>query len=183
MALSKTQMAKYVRAVRVGMPPSRIPALIGSDLGTVAETVSEGHADRDAGRDTDFSKFVVDIARAEADFELSQVETLNRASKGGRKTRETKTLTKPVLVDGVPVAGKVFEEFTEVVREAAPDWKAGLVLLERRFPSDWAPKQRVEHLVSKIDYTKLSDDQIERISAGEDPIQVILSGYLAGDEE
>lgn len=183
MTLTKTQMAKYVRAVRTGMPPSRIPALIGSGLGDVSETVSQGEVDRAAGRDTEFSKFVTDIARAEADFELSQVETLSRASKGGRKTRETKTVSKPVLVDGVPVPGKVVEEFTEVVREASPDWRAGLVLLERRFPTEWAPKQRIEHLVNKIDYTKLSDDQIERISAGEDPIQVILSGYMSGNEE
>jgi hypothetical protein len=40
-------------------------------------------------------------------------------------------------------------------------------------------RQRVDHAVANIDYGKLSDDQLQRIVAGEDPIQVIISGYIA----
>lgn len=39
-------------------------------------------------------------------------------------------------------------------------------------------RQKVDHAVANIDYSRLSDDQLRRIAAGEDPIQVILSGYI-----
>lgn len=38
-------------------------------------------------------------------------------------------------------------------------------------------KQKVDHLIANIDYSRLSDHQLQRIAAGEDPIQVIISGY------
>jgi hypothetical protein len=38
-------------------------------------------------------------------------------------------------------------------------------------------RQRVDHLLANINYDKLSDDQLRRIADGEDPIQVIISGY------
>lgn len=40
---------------------------------------------------------------------------------------------------------------------------------------------RVDHVVRNIDLSKLSIEQLDRISNGEDPVQVILSGYIAGN--
>lgn len=43
-------------------------------------------------------------------------------------------------------------------------------------------RQKLEHKVEQIEYSRLSDDQLERIASGEDPYKVVLSGYIAGRE-
>ena len=40
---------------------------------------------------------------------------------------------------------------------------------------------KVDSVTRNIDLTKLTGDQLDRIAAGEDPIQVILSGYVSSD--
>jgi hypothetical protein len=40
---------------------------------------------------------------------------------------------------------------------------------------------KVDAVTRNIDLTKLTGDQLDRIAAGEDPIQVILSGYVSSD--
>lgn len=43
-------------------------------------------------------------------------------------------------------------------------------------------RQRIDHAVANIDYSKLSDEQLRRIADGEDVMQVILSGYVAASQ-
>lgn len=40
---------------------------------------------------------------------------------------------------------------------------------------------KVDAVTKNIDWTKLTGEQLDRIAAGEDPIQVILSGYVSSD--
>lgn len=43
-------------------------------------------------------------------------------------------------------------------------------------------RQKVDHLISNLDYRRLTDDQIDRIDAGEDPVKVILSAYTSANQ-
>lgn len=83
------------------------------------------------------------------------------------------------LADVKQIGGGEFAERVDLVR-----FNAALVEQFRGALADLAAetggrKQKVDHTVANIDYSRLSDDQLQRIAAGEDPIQVIISGYIA----
>jgi len=55
------------------------------------------------------------------------------------------------------------------------NWQAARDFLERRYPERWGKKSRVESIEKYIDLSKLSDDQLERLSRGEDVIDVLTN--------
>jgi hypothetical protein len=84
-----------------------------------------------------------------------------------------------VLVTAAPkqVGAGEFAERIDLVR-----FNASILAEYRSTLADLAAetggrRQRVDHLLANINYDKLSDDQLRRIADGEDPIQVIISGY------
>lgn len=42
-------------------------------------------------------------------------------------------------------------------------------------------KQKIEHTIKNLDYSKLNEEQLQRIANGEDELQVILSGYVSSN--
>ncbi len=86
------------------------------------------------------------------------------------------------LADVKQIGAGEFAERVDLVR-----FNAALVEQFRSALADLAAetggrKQKVDHTIANIDYGRLSDDQLQRIAAGEEPIQVIISGYIAASE-
>ena len=86
------------------------------------------------------------------------------------------------LPDVKQVGSGEFAERVDIVRFNAP-----LISEYRAVFADLAAetggrRQKVDHTVNNFDYSKLTDEQLERIVAGEDPIKVILSGYISSTE-
>lgn len=177
------------RAIRAGMTYERAAEAGGIHYETFTTWRQQGEADLDAGQDTIFAAFFAAVQKAEIDGELKNAEIVFKAAKGGTKITETKTVTKATVRkndDGTQerVAGIADEEVTVVTKTAMPDWKAAAFILERRHGARWGRKAQIDHFVRNLDYSKLSDEQLDRIEAGEDPFEVILSGYTsdsAGD--
>ena len=69
------------------------------------------------------------------------------------------------------------------IREAGrDDWRASAWILERRYPETWSKRSEVQAAGSvevvvrrgdKVDYSALSDNELERIAAGEHPREVL----------
>lgn len=187
--LNKRVQNIICRAIRAGMTYERAAEAGGITFQTFTTWRGQGEADLNAGQTTIFSDFFDAVQRAEIDGELKNAEVVFKAAKGGMKITETKTVTKATVrknEDGKEerVAGIADEETTVIVKTAAPDWKAAAFILERRHGARWGRKAQIDHFVRNLDYSKLSDEQLDRIEAGEDPFEVILSGYTsdsAGD--
>jgi hypothetical protein len=164
------------RAIRAGMTYERAAEAGGISYKTFDTWRQQGEADWGAGQETIFSLFFQAVQKAEIDGELKNAEIVFKAAKGGAKVVETKTVTKTA-------SGEVgTEETTVTVKASLPDWKAAAFILERRHGARWGRKAQIDHFVRNLDYSKLSDEQLDRIEAGEDPFEVILSGYTsAGD--
>jgi hypothetical protein len=187
--LNKRVQNIICRAIRAGMTYERAAEAGGITFQTFTTWRGQGEADLNAGQTTIFSDFFDAVQRAEIDGELKNAEVVFKAAKGGMKITETKTVTKATVTKGEDgkeqrVAGLAEEEVTVVTKTAAPDWKAAAFILERRHGARWGRKAQIDHFVRNLDYSKLSDEQLDRIEAGEDPFEVILSGYTsdsAGD--
>lgn len=183
--LNKRIQGIICRAIRAGMTYERAAEAGGIHYDTFTTWRQQGEADLSAGKDTIFSAFSAAVQKAEIDGELKNAEVVFKAAKGGMKITETKTVTKATIrknEDGKEerVAGVADEETTVIVKTASPDWKAAAFILERRHGARWGRKAQIDHFVRNLDYSKLTDEQLDRIEAGEDPFEVILSGYTSG---
>lgn len=109
------------------------------------------------------------VKKARSQSEIVSVSRIRRAAMGEQVVKR-KVVTKP---DG-----------TQIVEETItpPEWTADAWFLERSFPDRWGRRRvDVSSVNRNIDLSKLSIEQLDRISNGEDPVQVILSGYIAGN--
>lgn len=79
------------------------------------------------------------------------------------------------LPDVKQIGGGEHAERVDIVRFNASIFEQVRGLLDDLAKETGGRRQRT--LTENIDYSKLSDEQLARIAAGEDPIQVILSGY------
>lgn len=118
--------------------------------------------------DEGYVGFLDAVKKARSQSEISSVSRIRRAAMGEQVVKR-KVVTRP---DG-----------TQIVEETItpPEWTADAWFLERSFPDRWG-RRRVDVVNRDIDLSKLSTEQLDRIAAGEDPVQVILSGYIAGNQ-
>lgn len=82
------------------------------------------------------------------------------------------------LADVKQIGGGEYAERVDLVRFNAPLLTEYRAVLDDLAKETGGRRQRVDHAVANIDYSKLSDEQLRRIADGEDVMQVILSGYV-----
>jgi transposase len=77
--------------------------------------------------------------------------------------------------DAVKSAESVAEAraVSEVRAAGCESWQASMTWLERKFPERWGRRDRTYQTNLDIDMTQLSDEQLERMLAGEDPGAVL----------
>jgi hypothetical protein len=86
------------------------------------------------------------------------------------------------VADVKQIGGGEFAERVDLVR-----FNSALISEYRSTLDDLAKevgdrRQKLDHQIEQIDYSKLSDTQLESIANGEDPHKVVLSGYIASRE-
>ncbi len=74
-------------------------------------------------------------------------------------------------------------ESVALIRRSAQDgqWQAAAWFLERRKPSDWGRRERHEVTNLNINWDDLTENELERIAAGEDAATVIASRSTAAN--
>lgn len=113
-----------------------------------------------------FVQFLQAVKKARADCEVRNVAIIQKAAAGHEATK-TVTRTK---ADG--------SQETVTTTRVEYDWKASAWLLERKHPDRWARRDYVKQQSTtfNIDVSQLTDEQLERIAAGENPAAVFASG-------
>jgi hypothetical protein len=113
--------------------------------------------------------FLEQYEEAQAQGQMVLADIVRQAADGGATVRETRT-TELVIKGQVVEARK-----TTVERESGADWRAAAFMLERRF--GWGRQDRQE--LFSIDLEDLSDDELQRIANGEDPLAVVATRKAA----
>lgn len=159
-------------AVRRGMSYKAAAAVAGITYQTlynweqrgkeeIKRVLQAGGRARTRSAEEPFVHFYIDLQKARSQGEFTLADIIREAAEGGGEIKETKVVQ-------VMVAGQVIKETnTTITKQFPPDWRAAAFMLERRF--GWT--QRSQNL--NIDYSSLTDDEIERVAAGEDPLAVL----------
>lgn len=139
--------------------------LAGVSVATGYDWLARGEGRGNRCQKPEFAEFAEAIKKATAKAEVEAIGRLRDAAKGGQViTRKTTTRK-----DGSEV---VEESFTY------PAWQADAWFLERRLPNKWGKQDRP---TPAIDFSKLTDEQLQRIAAGEDPTIVIATTSNSGN--
>jgi transposase len=80
-------------------------------------------------------------------------------------------------IDGKRSAEEEYIEVVPVTRRAPPDTTAGIFWLKNRKGASWRDKQEVA--VTSVDMSRLTNEQVARIAAGEDVAVVLSTTALA----
>lgn len=100
-------------------------------------------------------------AKAEAEFVLAKV--IKDSAVGGYNINETYTTT-------VMREGKIISLETKTVSKVTPpDWRAAQTILSSRH--GWAQRQQMLN----INLDEFTDEELELVSAGEDPLNIIAN--------
>ncbi len=84
-----------------------------------------------------FLRFLREVERAWATFELLNAGLLQQAAQGYEVTEETKITT-------TDAQGNTITTTTTTKRYRERDWRAGMAMLERRIPERWSSTRRME---------------------------------------
>ena len=133
------------------------------------ERLAESSKARVRKAEAPYLAFLESYEQALAEGQLVLANAVKKAADGGQVIRETRVVQ--VVVDGQVVE----EKKTSVEREIGPDWRAAAFMLERRF--GWARRDRRE--LFDIDLDDMTDDELQRIANGEDPVAVIATRSAA----
>lgn len=112
-----------VQAIRAGASREAAAGLAGIGHATLYRWLAEGRSNPDGP----FGKFAKAVEEADAAFEVEALKAIREAAAGGTTISRT---TKP--------DGTVIEKFSR------PDWTAAAWLLERKWPSRYGARGRVE---------------------------------------
>lgn len=111
-----------------------------------------------------YLEFAQKMREARAQGELALADIVQASAAGGGEVRETRT------VEMVDETGTVVKRETHThVKTLPPDWRAAAFALERRF--GWFQKR--QDTTMDVDLSTCTDDELERIANGEDPLLVL----------
>jgi len=128
--------AQFLNAVRLGQPKHAACSLVGIHQSSFWSWRKRGLKDIQDGADTEYSAFVNDLHKAEAEAEARRLLQIDKAAQGGQLS--TRTIVEK------DAQGKVIKE-TVITDTVAGDWKASAYLLEKVFPERYGTKVRIEH--------------------------------------
>lgn len=144
----------------------------GVNKDTFREWIKQGEADAAAGTASEFSEFSDAVKKAEAQAEVASIARIRSAASG---QRVIKSETVRVTPDGEQITEREYQY-------APPQWQADAWFLERRKPQDWARRER--HEVSQtsvnINWDDLTENELERIAAGESAASVLADRSTVG---
>ncbi len=113
----------------------------------------------------EFSEFFKAVKKAEAEAEIHSIARIRSAASGQRV----------LIAETVRVTPEGEQGTERNYQYAPPQWQADAWFLERRKPQDWARRERhdVSQTTVNIDWDTLTDDELQRIAAGEQPAAVL----------
>lgn len=116
--------------------------LSGVPYSTAKEWRARGlETDKKRPPEPEFAAFAAHVARAERRSELSLVGVIRQAAHG----RTLQTVERIEEPGGAGPLSQPRLVSIKTKRERRVDWKAAAYLLERRFPAEYTPNQKVEH--------------------------------------
>lgn len=119
-------------------------------------------------REAPYLAFYRQYVEARAEGELKLARIVWQEAEGGTKITETRTLE---VTD--PNGDLIKKEIAEVTKIKGADWRAAAFVLERRY--GWGSRDQTVNL--DIDFSQLTDQELEMIEAGEDPVNVIMARF------
>ena len=136
--------------IRLGLTYDDAAQAAGISYRTFANWMQKGREAK-SGK---FFQFFHALKRANAEAQMINAKIVHDAAKGGIPIKETRTV---IRADGS-------QEVTVTEKVAQPDWRAGAMILERRFPDSWG---RRDSLKVEIDWRK------ELTQIGVDPDEAV----------
>lgn len=124
-------------------------------------------------KDLPYVEFSNALQKAAADAIARDLAVIDRAAQGGATRKVTKRkYERGVAKDGADVRVLVEEMIEE--SEALPQWQAAAWRLERRNPEQFGRRVPREIEPEEIDLDELTDDELDRITGGEN-IEAVVS--------
>lgn len=154
---------KFVKGLRLGLKVEDVCAVAGISTQTFYNWMNKAQA----GGGKPYIDFFEAVKKAEPASKAARVKAILAAAKGGQETTERKVVSRKS-----PTGETEIIEQTVIVRKAPPQWQAAAWWLERRYAAEFGRRDRVENL--NVDFSRLSEEQLERIANGE-PIAAVLA--------
>lgn len=140
----------------------------------------------EAGLALDYER-VVELKRLALFLKAQMFEKLpisdSAADSAGVATRVGDEYYKIWLADVKQIGAGEDSERVDLMRFNASIIDTYLKTLDDLAKETGGRRQRTEHILNNVDYSKLTTSQLERIGMGEDPIKVILSAYSTDQGE
>lgn len=166
--LTQERQARIVEALELGMKIKDVCAVADITTETYFAWLKRG----ESGEGKIYSDFSDAVKKAVPVAKTARINTILEAARGGQEITEKRITSRKVGENKVEIIEQV-----AIVKQAPPQWQAMAWLLERQFPDDFGRRDRVENL--NIDLSLLSDEQLERISNGEN-VQLVLATSREG---
>lgn len=144
-----TASQRVVELTGIGLPADQVAASAGLARSTLIywrRQAAIAHGKIVAGQkltasDRRYLEFSVNLARAEADAELSRLSVIFGAATRGSSTT---TVTEELIPDPANVGQWIVGSRKVVTKTSPPDWGAAKWWLERRIPQRYAPRSVIE---------------------------------------
>ena len=173
--LTKERQADMLKYRGLGMTDKDVCACVGITTECLYNWLRRG----EAGEVKTYSDFSVLWKKAESEWVAARVKNIQEAALGGQEIREQRIISRK-MADG---NAEVVEQ-TVTISKARPIWQADAWLLERRRRKDYGRHDRVDNY--NVDLSKLTNEQVERLSKGE-AIDVVIAtsspGGIGAEEE
>lgn len=166
--LTQERQARIIDALELGMKIKDVCAIGDISQDTYFSWIKRG----ENGDGKMYSEFSEAVKKAVPTAKAARINMILEAGRGGQEITEKRITSRKVGEGNVEVLEQVV-----TVRITPPQWQAIAWSLERQFPDDFGRRDRVENL--NIDLSLLSDEQLERISNGEN-VQLVLATSREG---